>query len=83
MKKPRVSNPWGVPNQFVIDTEDATYFQSYDSVIVKRTPGQVYLNKNYWDYSRTTGKYRNLFLGESKKETERKIKEGIYKLVEL
>ena len=30
-----------------------------------------------WDYSMTTGKYRNQFLGEDKKETQRKIKEGI------
>jgi len=69
-------------------------FQSYDSVIAIRTvwPDEVRgerpavrieLDANSWDYSTTTGKYRNLFLGESKKETEKKIKSGEYKLVNL
>jgi hypothetical protein len=76
-----------IPNQFEIFTPEATYFQSYQSIIVKTTfeDGKrvVYLDKNKWDYSRTTGKYRNLFLGETKKETEAKIKSGEYKLADL
>jgi len=76
-----------VPNQLIINTPDATYFQSYDSIVVKTTfedGGRVvYLDAQTWDYSKTTGKYRNLFLGETKKETERKIKDGIYKLTDL
>ena len=43
----------------------------------------TYLDEYYWDYSRTTGKYRNQFLGETKKETEKKIASGEYKLVNL
>ena len=59
-------------------------FQSYNSMIAFRDhQGQVYLDENYWDYSVTTGKYRNQFLGEKKAETERKIKAGVYKLVDL
>ena len=57
--------------------------QSYDSIIVKIEDGKTYLDSNYWDYSRTTSKYRNLFLGEDKKRTEKKIKEGIYILTNL
>jgi hypothetical protein len=76
-----------IPNQFGIFTPEATYFQSYQSIIAKTTfeDGKrvVYLDKNKWDYSRTTGKYRNLFLGETKKETKAKIKSGEYKLVDL
>ena len=72
-----------VPNQFIIETKDATYFQSYNTIIAKRTAGKTYLDKDAWDYSTTTGKYRNLFLGETKKETEATIKAGIYELVEL
>ena len=76
-----------VPNQLVINTPDATYFQSYDSVIVKTTfeDGErvVYLDETYWNYSRTTSKYRNSFLGESTKETQRKIDAGTYKLADL
>jgi len=43
----------------------------------------TYLNVNAWDYSRTTGKYRNIFLGETKRETEKKIKSGAYILKDL
>ena len=41
------------------------------------------MDKNTWDYSRTTGKYRNEFLGEGIAETRAKIKKGIYKLWDL
>jgi len=59
-------------------------FQSYRTNIAFITlNGSVFLDERSWDYSRTTGKYRNLFLGESKKETEKKIKSGEYKLVNL
>jgi len=72
-----------IPNQFIITTSDATIFQSYYSVIAIRANGTVYLDKNKWDYSVTTGKYRNQFLGETKKETQVKIDSGKYKLVNL
>lgn len=76
------NNP--VVNQFVIETLDGDYFQSYDSVIAFRPRnGKIQLDKQYWDYSTTTGKYRNIFLGEDRKATERKIKDGIYELVNL
>jgi hypothetical protein len=76
-----------VANQFIINDPEFTLFQSYRSVIVKTCfeDGKrvVYLDINKWDYSKTTGKYRNQFLGESKAETEKKIKAGVYKLVNL
>lgn len=77
----RKGNP--IPNQFIITTGKSVIFQSYNSVIVKRTSKNTYLDSYYWDYSKTTGKYRNIFLGESKKETEQKIKQGFYKLKNL
>lgn len=71
-------------------------FQSYDSVIavvttwryedVKDIGGkttEIVLDETYWNYSRTTSKYRNAFLGETTKETEAKIKSGEYKLEDL
>jgi hypothetical protein len=62
-------------------------FQSYKSIIVVITvwPDETIteLDKNYWDYSVTTGRYRNQFLEETRKETEAKIKSGEYKLVDL
>lgn len=73
-----------VPNQFIIrDGCGSSYFQSYDTIIAKVNQGKVYLDERAWDYSRTTGKYRNMFLDEDKKTTERKIASGEYELVDL
>lgn len=76
-----------IANQFILHTPEATFFQSYNSIIVKTTfeDGErvTYLDEYYWNYSRTTSKYRSLFLGENTKETEQKIKEGKYKLANL
>lgn len=72
-----------VANQFVIYTESGKIFQSYNSVIVKIENGQIILDEYYWDYSKTTSKYRNIFLRETTKETQKKIDEGIYTLANL
>lgn len=63
-------------------------FQSYNSVIAMKGYDQnsnlrVVLDEKTWDYSVTTGKYRNQFLGENKAETLKKIKSGEYKLANL
>ena len=72
-----------VPNQFdIVDDNGNIYFQSYRTVIVAIKSGQIYLDHN-WDYSKTTGKYRNQFLSETRKETERKIKDGTYIVTDL
>lgn len=73
-----------IPNQFIIDDDNGNrFFQSYNSIIVKISNGQIFLDESFWDYSKTTGKYRNLFLWETKKETEKKIKSGEYILTNL
>jgi len=72
-----------ISNQFTIMTDQGLYFQSYDTVIALKQDGKVYLDHNAWNYSRTTSKYRGIFLGETTKETEAKIKSGEYELVEL
>ena len=78
-----------VANQFIIVDGKLRreIFQSYDCVIAIRTyyfgNSCVYLDENYWDCSRTTGKYRNQFLDETKAETQAKIDSGEYKLVDL
>ena len=78
-------NSGPVRNQFEITGDDGSVtFQSYDSAIaVRACDGSVTLDRNAWDYSVTTGKYRNRFLGENKRETERKIASGEYKLADL
>ena len=82
-----------VPNQFIVHGESgAEYFQSYDSIIVAKLPNSTnqwgldngtYLDKYYWNYSVTTGKYRNQFLGEGIQETRKKIESGEYVLANL
>lgn len=78
-----------VPNQFIIKGNNWELFQSYKSPIalkvydnrVMSTLEAIILFKD-WDFSRTTGKYRNIFLGESKVETEKKLESGEYLLYE-
>jgi hypothetical protein len=72
-----------VPNQFEVRFDGTTFYQSYKSIIVKKENGRTYLDENKWDYSKTTGKYRNIFLGETKKETQKKIDSGEYILTDL
>jgi hypothetical protein len=74
-----------VPNQFEIyDDNGNRFFQSYSSVIAKiDKTGKTYLDKRFWDYSVTTGKYRNKFLSETKAETQKKINSGEYILTDL
>jgi|TARA_R110002020_G_scaffold70049_2_gene181881 hypothetical protein len=85
MKVENMTSPQGntVANQFVITDNGEEYFQSYRSIIAKRSQGTIYLDKYYWDYSRTTGKYRNEFLNETIAETRAKIKSGEYILTDL
>ena len=90
MKNVRTSNmqtPKGnpAPNQFLIYEGKHTAFQSYDTIIAQQdnSTGQITLDENSWDYSTTTGKYRNIFLGETKAETIKKIKSGVYILADL
>ena len=76
-----------IPNQFIIHTPEATYFQSYQSIIIKTTfeddKRVVYLDEKYWNHSSTTSKYRNSFLGEESKIVEEKVKNGVYLLTNL
>jgi len=83
-----------VANQFIITDKQynekenrwttTETFQSYDSTIaIIFSSGVVLLDENTWDYSVTTGKYRNDFLGEGIAETRAKIKSGEYLLTDL
>lgn len=75
-----------VANQFLIYTPEGVYFQSYRSVIAFKpfdTNKKILLDSTYWDYSTTTGKYRNEFLGEGIAETRAKIDNGTYELTDL
>ena len=93
IKVENMQNRMGKPvvNQFIINQIDneikRTIFQSYKSIIPMKVDNgdtyQIYLDSDTWDYSSTTGRYRNVFLGEDIHETRKKIKSGEYKLVAL
>lgn len=81
-------NGRAIPNQFSLfdDERNIGYFQSYETLIAKKDyhdNGKVYLDSKAWDYSRTTAKYRNQWLGEDTKIIKAKIKSGEYTLVDL
>ena len=86
LTSPRTGN--AVANQFVITTNNGTFFQSYRSMVAKvDNKGQVYLSA-YWDYSRTTMKYLYQFLREfgwydiNAREVRKLIKDGTFKYQE-
>jgi allantoicase len=86
MKVHNMENQRGnkVANQFIIEDGGITYFQSYKTVIAKKdATGQVFLDLANWDYSSTTSKYRNIFLGEKTEVTRGKIKSREYVLDNL
>ena len=82
MKAPTVLNMKSsrgnkVPNQFIIWTDEEQFFQSYQTIIGRRdNEGNVTLDKNRWDYSVTTSRYRNLWLGMNTKQVKDAIKSG-------
>lgn len=98
MKIRNMQSPNGndVPNQFIIEETGngangnfikRETFQSYSTIIATVTvwpaPYEIEVKlSSHWDYSKTTGKYRNIFLREKKAETERKIAIGQYKVVD-
>lgn len=79
------THPKSVKEIVTSETETKVYFQSYRSIIAVKDmlSDEIVLDQYYWDYSVTTGKYRNIFLGENTAQTRKKIKDGTYKLADL
>lgn len=76
-------------NQFIIETKDATYFQSYNSIIAKIDKDNKLTVSSKWDYSKTTMKHLNIFLANygyydfvGAKNMRKAIEEGEVKYVE-
>ena len=69
-----------VPNQFEIFYRESNkhykIFQSYGSMIIKWENGIIIEVGKDWDYSRTTGKYRNILTKTTKKEFEKMLKDN-------
>ena len=80
-------------NQFIIrrlideNNNQQEWLQSYESIIARKNiingNEEIRLDQKYWNYSKTTSKYRNKFLGEKTKETQAKIDSGDYILTDL
>lgn len=92
MKAPKVKQmlrPSGsaAPNQFIIECENGVAFQSYDVIVANKyfSNGKVIvqLDEKYWNYSVSTSRYRNQFLGMNTKEVKEKINSGEIQLVKL
>ena len=68
----------GAMNQFVIYADNKIIFQSYDSIIatVDKTEKTVTLGVD-WDYSKTTGKHRNIFFRDYANIPDLASKKGI------
>ena len=87
----RGGNP--LANQQILSDDNGSMFVSYGTKICYKTEKrfniqgvrrpQYVFDENYWDYSRTTSKYRNEFLGFGVAECRQGIKEGWIKLDNL
>jgi len=77
------SNGNKVANQFVIETDNKIYFQSYNSMIACVEKGKIYLDPVFYKYSKTTSKYLNRFLNMNSKEVQEAIKSGLIEFKNL
>ena len=75
-------------NQFVIHTQDGTFFQSYNTLIAFKgwyyeDDGNVLLQEGYWNnYSATTNRYLNMFLRtDGVAEIREHVASGKYRVV--
>lgn len=74
------------PHQYIITTEHGQYLQSYDRIVAFAPMiegARVMLDREGWNKTKATSKYRNAFLREDRKTTERKIRQGIYAMAPL
>jgi len=75
-----------IANQIIIEIDGYhRYFQSYGTMIARIDvkTHKIALDTRYWDYSSTTSKYRNSFLGLTSAETKAMIKSGEITLTNL
>lgn len=72
-----------VHNHWIITTTAGEYLQSYGSIVAFKGPGIILLDRRFWNYSQTTGRYRRLFLGEGKAETTKKLLTKKYRFANL
>jgi hypothetical protein len=80
-----------VRNHWLINVGHGVALQSYNSIVAfkftkrfgKFDKGDVLLDRSTWNYSKTTSRYRDIFLDENIDETRKKIVSGKYTLEAL
>jgi len=68
-----------IVNQFIITNEEGQFFQSYESIIAFKPNDPmepILLDCEYWNFSRTTSKYRDQFLKCKSKDIKKMTKDG-------
>lgn len=68
------------PNQIVVYNNGVETFFSYDTPICSRDIDSIITLHPSWNCSKTTSKYRSIFLGESTAETTARLAAGIHTL---
>lgn len=81
MPKIKVSQQTNSSN--IIEVDNIQFLQSYNIIVACKKHGKIYLDCNKWDYSNTTLKHLNSFLGQDTRETRKKIKTGDFILTNL
>ena len=67
-----------------LDLSDCYFLRDdWDEWVVHYNKPLVILDNLRWDYSTTTGKYRNIFLNEKKDLTQKRINSNLYLLANL
>ena len=80
-----------IPNQVILSESLGDTFVSYGTKIVYQStriskdglPKDIIVDETNWDYSRTTGKYRNEFMGMGVQDVRDHIKDGRIKVGDL
>lgn len=72
-------------NQVVVQFSDGSeIFNSYGKNIVEYSKNhKIYFDKKYWNFSNTTSKWRNKYMGVDSKWVKDAIKNGIVKFKDL
>ena len=72
------------PNHIVIYVKGGKYLQSYDKIIAfvneprEGESRKVYLDKEYWNFSKSTARHRNSFLGLSNSYVNDAVRNNVF-----
>ena len=70
-----------VKNKNMYVSSCGCFLKSYNKIIIAKKGGEIYINADYHDYSVTTARHRNLYLGVDSKEFKKNVKKGKYNFI--